>query len=305
MKKAICILLSFVLFVFLSVTAYAAEDTNGQAGETVTTVYTNEYDYIQMLQNCTQEELAEFGFSQVDVDEIVAAFFSAITERAVLSDDALYDLGYGKEEIDTLRAYSKGARVSNAEIRGLAAVLTARIRVNYCGTKSATFRYEWCWDHAPFMALQDSAAMRWIAFDSRGHELDVTKTVEEVKINYYLGTECKATLRGMQEPDLDFNSINVQFDENILCGGPNGPTTAYGRDGSIRITVEVEDSVKNNINYIKVAALYGHTLIGANAPSISLSPTGSISISFSGNVSIDKIGGHKVKIGVGSTIEDI
>ena len=61
----------------------------------------------------------------------------------------------------------------------------------------------------------------------------------------------------------------------------------------------------DKINYIKVAALYGHTTIGPNFPSISLSPAGSISISFSGNVSIDKIGGHKVKIGTDSTIEDL
>ena len=58
----------------------------------------------------------------------------------------------------------------------------------------------------------------------------------------------------------------------------------------------------SNINYIKVAALYGHTVFGLGAPSISLSPDGTIAIGFSGNPSIENLGGHKVKIGKGSTI---
>lgn len=74
---------------------------------------------------------------------------------------------------------------------------------------------------------------------------------------------------------------------------------------AIRYILKNDDSVKNKINYIKVAALYGHTILGFDFPSISLSPSGAISIGFSGNLSIDAIGGHKVKIGADSSIKDI
>lgn len=297
--------IALVILLGLPVKAFALDNTIVSSDLSEYKTFSNEYDYLLMLQNCTQEELAELGMKEEDVENLEESFYKAIEERAALSVEELLGFGYTQEEISILKAYSNGARVSGSEIRSLAAVLTASIKLNNCGTKTATFRYEWSWDHAPFMALEDSAAMRWIAYDKNGYELDVTKTVEEVKINYYLGDVRRATFSGTQEPNLEFNSINVQFSENILVGSDNGPTTAYGKDGSIKITVKVEDSVDNEINYIKVAALYGHTLIGANAPSISLSPTGSISISFSGNTKIDKLGGHKVKIGVGSTIEDI
>lgn len=156
------------------------------------------------------------------------------------------------------------------------------------------------------MTLKDSAAMRWLAYDTNGYELDLIKTSETVNIDYYWNATYKFSRTGSQEPNLEFNSINVQFEEAELFQSPTTMTEqAYAKSGTIKVSLKVDDSVSNQINYIKVAALYGHTIIGANFPSISLSPTGSISISFSGNLSINKIGGHKVKIGKGSTIEDI
>ena len=67
------------------------------------------------------------------------------------------------------------------------------------------------------------------------------------------------------------------------------------------ISVKLESGVESRIKYIKVAALYGHTTIGADFPSISLSVPASISIGFSGNLSIDSIASAQAKIEIGSS----
>ena len=105
------------------------------------------------------------------------------------------------------------------------------------------------------------------------------------------------TRSGTQEPDLDFNSLNIQFDEAEKFQSSTTMTEeAYAGNGYVRVSVKVEPEVHNSISYLKVAALYGHTTVGVGSPSISLSPAGSISISFSGTSVIDSIAGDKVKI---------
>lgn len=307
MKKFLSIILSLTIIFTLAVPALAADNTNTQI------TYSNEYDYIVMLQNSTPEELAELGMTQADVTATVDAFYKALAERATLPDETLIGYGYTPSEIEILRSYNPLSRTTattnsktTADLRAVTGTLTGKIKLNNCGTKYATFRYEWSWDHSPIMTLRDSAAMRWLAYDSNGYEFDLIKTSETVNIDYYWNTTYKFSRTGSQEPNLEFNSINVQFEEAELFQSSTGMTEqAYAKNGTIKVSLKVDDNVDNKINYIKVAALYGHTTIGPNFPSISLSPAGSISISFSGNVSIDKIGGHKVKIGTDSTIEDL
>lgn len=107
------------------------------------------------------------------------------------------------------------------------------------------------------------------------------------------------TRSGTQEPDLDFNSLNIQFDEAENFQSSTTMTEeAYAGNGYVRVSVKVEPEVHNSISYLKVAALYGHTTVGVGSPSIGLSPAGTISISFSGTINsvIDSIAGDKVKI---------
>ena len=58
--------------------------------------------------------------------------------------------------------------------------------------------------------------------------------------------------------------------------------------------------VSANIDCIFVAGLYGHTVVGIGAPSVSVSK-GSFGISFTGNTSIDEIAGRKATIYRNST----
>lgn len=304
MKKILSVLLTLTMLFSLSTTALATEkDEYSQI------VYINEYDYIVALQEFSDEELKEIGMTKFDVDKTVDAFYAALNERAKLPDETLIGFGYTDEEIAILRSqnditYSVDSYVLSAEqMRAITGTCTGNITSSYLSTRYADFKYSWSWDHSPLMTLSDSAAVRWLAYTSSGSQIDVTNYYQDIKIKYYWNTTYKFQRSGTQEPNLEFNSINVQFPvtENFISS--TGLTeSAYAKEGEISISVKVEPEVTSNISYMKVAALYGHTTIGVGSPSISLSPTGGISISFSGNTSINPIAGSKVKITLGSRV---
>ena len=311
MKKNLSIITAFIMILSFSTTAFAMDKPEFQ--EEITHI--NEYDYIVMLQNSTPEELSKLNMTKSDVAATVRAFYKAISERAKLSDEALFSYGYNSKEISIFRDFSSVSKITTkglsniitTNLRAISGTLTGKIKLNSCGTKRATFRYEWFWDHDPILKLIDSAAMRWLAYDSKGHGIDVIKVLEASRIDYYtMDDKFAFSQTGTPETNLSFNSVNIQFDVIKYYTPTPYPkdamTSAYAKKGSVTIGLKVDGNVKNNINYIKVAALYGHTVIGISAPSISLSSTGTISIGFSGNQVVENLGGHKVKIGKGSTI---
>lgn len=301
MKKLLSVILCLTMMFSLSATTFAAEQT-----EVVQTTYTNEYDYILAIQELNREELAEIGMTPNDVADTVEAFYKAVDERISLPEETLIGYGYTPEKIELMKSYntstftSRDTSLSDAQLRGIAGVCTGTLSSSYCSSRLVNFTYSWSWDHAPFVKLSDSAAVRWAAYDSNGHEIDVTKYSQRTDINYYWGTTYKFDRDGTQEANLDFNAINLQFDiTEIFTSNIGIREEAYAKDGSIFAALKVEPEVTNNISYVKVAALYGHTLIGIGSPSISLSVPAGISIGFSGNASTDPIAGDKVKISIG------
>ena len=87
----------------------------------------------------------------------------------------LKGLGYTDTQIDILKSYQKGKILSEHELRGISGTYTGTIKLKNCGTKYAEFYYEWTWDHAPIITASDSFAMRWLAYDSSGHEFDIDR----------------------------------------------------------------------------------------------------------------------------------
>lgn len=313
MKKIFSILISFVIIFSMAMPSFAAEEDFGAQG-----LYFNEYDYILTLQQSTPGELEEMGLTEVEANEIVANFENELAKRAALPDEVLVGYGYEKNEIDALHAYNSNVISKSSNIlendktvmqafpiemmRAITGTCTGKITASYCSTKKVVFKYSWSWDHAPVMQLKDSAAVRWLAYDSKGHEIDVTKTSDSRTINYYWNGSKRFEKSGKKEADLEFNSINIRFKmSETFQSGTTMTESAYAKSGNINISVAVEEGVNNSIKYIKVAGLYGHTTLGANFPSISLSPVGSISIGFSGNTSITSIASAKVKISKGSS----
>ena len=102
MKKILSIITAFIMILSFSTTAFAMDKPEFQ--EEITHI--NEYDYIVMLQNSTPEELSKLNMTKSDVAATVRAFYKAISERAKLSDEALFSYGYNSKEISIFRDFS-------------------------------------------------------------------------------------------------------------------------------------------------------------------------------------------------------
>lgn len=294
-RRIIHIVLAVILALSLAVPSFAIDTEDVSATQVITY---NEYDYISALQDSTNDELAEIGMNEDDVQEAVIEFENALAERSLLSDEELFCLGYDSEEIELLRNYSKGVKLSDAELRGVTGTCTGAFENNGVGTRFATFTYKWEWDHAPVVRLSDCAAMRWIAYDSHGYEISTIRTYMNSEISYRLGSSTYQTYTrsGVEEPGLDFNTVNIQFNVEEFYGDAVLGRNYYAKFGKIMVSIVVDDSVSNDINYILVAGLYGHTIVGIGSPSVSAGIPGSVSIGFSGNTSIDSIAGRQAKL---------
>lgn len=300
MKKFISIILALVMTLAIAIPASATDNNQTVVSET----HFNEYDYILSLEQASPEELSEMGLSKEQASEIISTFMTALQERATLPDDTLLGYGYTQTEISALRTYNTRSTLSldAATMRAITGTCTGEISATRMTDKEATFMYSWRWDHAPIMQLKDSVAMRWLAFDKYADDKDVTMSNPSSNINYYWNGSKRFSKSGTWEPSLEFNSVNLQF--NMLENFESSTTVtekAYAGDGHIKVSVKLETGVLTSIKYIKVAGLYGHTTIGSAFPSISLSPPNSISIGFSGNLSIDPIAPAQVKIEPGSS----
>ena len=308
LRKMLSIILAMAMALSLTAPAMASPLEAENAGRLDYVV--NEYEYIKMLKTATTKKLQAIGYTKEEANQEVQAFEKAFDARAHLSDAELEGLGYNAEAIEIMHKYAAGNALTEAEYLAATAELkTGRIALGNCGTRAAKFYYEWEWTQCPLITLKDAVAVRWTAYDSDGKDFDVlVTTTPQGTVDYYNGTKAYYTGQKVTlEESLDFNSVNAQFPMIKTYTTPTGVNVqTYAKKGKIIINVKVDQTVNTNINYILAAALYGHTTVGVGAPSISASPAPpSISISFSGNTQISKLGGYKAQIRNGSIIEEL
>lgn len=308
-KKLLSVVLAIAMSASLMVPVFAFPLSESEGGEK-TGYVVNEYEYIKALETATTEKLQSINYTKEEASREVQAFEKAFDERARLSDKELEGLGYNAEAIEIMHKYAEGKTLTDAEYRAATAELTTyKIALGNCGTKAARFFYEWEWSQCPVITLKDSVAVRWMAYDSQGKDFNVlVTTVPQGTVDYYNGSKAYYTgQRVTLEGGLDFNSVNAQFPMMKTYTTPAGVNVqTYAKKGKLIINVKVDQSVSTNINYILVAAMYGHTTAGIGAPSVSLSaPPPAISISFSANMKVNQMGAYKAKIRNNSTIEKL
>lgn len=289
--------LLFSLLFTLTTTCFAAE----QSSSTIHLEPYNEYSYIQTLQECSPKELEEIGITKQEAESIVLKFENALLERALLPDSELQAYGYNNSEIALFRAYANGQPLSSSELYSLGSTCNGDLIRNHCSPKGASFTYKFTWDRCPIMMLSDSAALRWIAYDENSNDIGVEQSSWSMLVEYHYkgnaasdGSPALAFTRlGSNQPNLDFNTLNMQFPVYQTHSSDNGIISdCYAKTGTVTVTVKLSSGSKEDIHHIYIAGLYGHTLVGVGSPSVSVSP-GSVGISFTGNTSTDAIASRK------------
>lgn len=264
----------------------------------------NEYDYIEILRDSTPHELEELGVSIEEADDIISQFEDALSDRASLPDFQLRAYGYNDSEISLLHSYASGQILTAAELRAIGSTCTAEINCHFCATRAAAFSYTWTWNRCPLITLSDSSALRWLAYDANGGEVGVIQTSGSMTIEYHFQGNASSggsysfahTGYGTNEPNLDFNTVNMQFPVYQTHSSVNGIISdCYAKTGTVYVSVRIPDGVNQTIHHIFVSGLYGHTLVGIGSPSISVSK-GAIGISFTGQTSIDSIAARTATI---------
>lgn len=180
--KKVCscfiMLFCFLLIFELAVPVYAAEATAVSLQQTAV----NEFDLYNSIINTPEATLLKQGYTSDQIESFKAINFEdLIYQRAQFTDFKLKAMGYSEEEINLLRNYNG----SYVETRALAGTLSADI--NIIGTPSAygfVIRYEWSWNHSPFINATDAMGIRWLAFAEDGDTADVSTGTSYTKVYY-------------------------------------------------------------------------------------------------------------------------
>lgn len=295
-KRIAPLLFSVLLSLTILTPAYAAEAFTDNSDTTEVSVY-NEYDYIMALKNApSQQTLTQ---NNTNAAEEIRAFEEAFAARAAMPDDTLEQLGYSLDEIRLLRRYASGETLTDSEMRAASATCTGEITKQGFSGKLVMFTYTWTWNKSPTIGMKDSYALVWCAFDSNIHAMDgIEPTAKEAKIKYYVGQTYQETLSGTFQESLAVNATNVQFNVTrpAYYDSAGALVNSYAKTGYVKVTVGIPKPTGNEIYYMHVSAAYAHTTIGYAFPSLSIGYPPSIAISFTGNLSIENIAGHKVRI---------
>lgn len=255
----------------------------------------SEYDYIQTLAKRSEDDLMESGYTLEDIKKIKSiSFEKLIYERAFLSDAELNDLGYDAKKIAMFHDIRENgiASINENDVRALAGTCTGDIDFISWSSSEIRLSYEWEWDHCPFVTYIDIFGVRWAAIGTNGAVIDTTAGyLTSAFVMYYLNGGGLSTAKRMDfEENMEFNIVSTSFMvyDSIL--------DIWAKEGSLYLQIEKDPSVTAEIAYVKIAGLYGHSIISIGAPSLSVGAgDGAISFSFSGGINIDNIAGCKYK----------
>lgn len=287
-RKSVSVMLILSLCFAIMPVAEAYESSKSTFG-------VSEYDYFQALAKRSEDDLMEDGYTREVVEKIKSiSFEKLIYERAFLSDAELSELGYDAKKIAMFHDIRENgiASINENNARALAGTCTGDIDFISWSSSEIRLSYEWEWDHCPFVTYIDSFGVRWAAIGTNGAVIDTTAGyLTSAYVIYYANGGGISTSKRMDfEENMEFNTVSASFpvSDYIL--------DTWAKQGDIYLQIEKDPSVTAEIAYVKMAGLYGHSIINIGAPAISVGTSdGAISFSFSGGLNIDNIAGCKYK----------
>lgn len=293
MKRIIASLLAFVVAISTSVVTFADD-------KPTETFSLNEYDYIAFIEESSDGELKEKGIDPAEAQQIVAQYEKGLSERALMSEEQLYGLGYSMSDIQILRKYANGKALTEAEMRALSASCTGRITSSYMTDREVTFKYSWTWDQSPIVVATDAAGVQWVAYGNQT-VIGMRKISDTCKIDYYYGNTLKMTGSGRKGSEVKDNALSYIFDAAKTTTSSTGDIVyAYAKKGYVEIELEVTPTIIPDMTYIAVGALYGHSTLDITEPTLNADSSG-VSLSFSPTSTVDNIAPAKVHIEKGTT----
>lgn len=244
----------------------------------VITVTINELEYLEKLKNYTSEELAELGYSEDEIAEIVNMDYNQkLLDYSKKSRVELRAFGYSEEEIQDIKEYDGITdALEYAEVRGLFASLAFRwspFLVNLQDRFNIIFDYEW--STVPIFTRTDLIVFAWQACDSSNRPISMTYWEKpSINIQYYFGSTTYS-----QRYDAEDNIGYVKYSV------PLEPVPqSYGLVGAGTLRLYTQSGALNMYT-IQMVASYGHSVMGIS-PGVSIDFLGNsgISISFTGSV---------------------
>lgn len=286
MKRISCLVLALVLIIMSSVyPCYGKTDL-----DKIPLSSKNEWDFVEELEFASSEDLIRMNISKSDAERYVKEAYDALYKRASMSEEELLEMGYTSFQIDILKKYANGSKLTRSEIRAITATYYDYISVSNVTSRTATIDYNWYWDQAPVVTQKDSVGVIWRAVNSNGTYMDINRTARYAGLTYYKGSNYMFFTSSVQFENVGFDGANAQFQ----LGYEDNGAVVYAKYGYVTISLALDSSVLDDFAYVRFYGQYGHTVIGIGYPSISLSFP--FSISFSGNTYIDTLGGREIRV---------
>lgn len=285
-KKIYKVTVCFLLFALIgSSFAFASEDKMNTYSE---------YAYIEMLEKATDDDLSKLCLTREASDKIVKEYYTTLKTRGQMTNKQLEGFGYSKKEIELLKSYSAGKRITGNELKALSATCSGTLEVRGCGNKEAQFFYHWNWDKCPAITMTDTVGVAWNALDSDLETIGLIKTVTR-SVNYYYGSTLVNIATGQIPTGINNNLDGTKITMLELYSMSDHPEYKYAKSGYVSVRLKCHPNVNAIISHIHISCEYGHMTLGVGAPSISVSMSSMApSISFSIVGKITKMSGAAI-----------
>jgi len=235
----------------------------------------SEKDIYESLQKCDNASLSSDGFSKADIQILrTKTYNDLLLERAKLPRETLQKYGHTDSEINQLKQFASSnvlSATSDSLARAAIACSGSLSKVSASST-SIKVKYSWSWNARPVFLGTDTVGMRWQAVRSDGTIISASATSKSAFVNYYsIDTGNLYTTSSFTPTSkTDFDAIYLEFNMQKSVG-------YWAKSGNMTATITKDGS--SPLYLVKVAAVYGHSILNSKA-SISYSAGGySISIS--------------------------